>query len=153
MFKKGKRDKKSEGNAFYSEIYSEDFKIMLESDQVETIIQAYDHTTIPYEYDSEFRTWLEGFPNEKEKELETMNVDIDCFDVFVNEINANVCKAKNLAANQFYAHITAIRKLMRVLSGKIQRFKDYKMIVEEDLEECLERFDVLNNKKKNVEGA
>ena len=110
-------------------------------------------TTIPYEYDSEFRTWLECFPDEKEKELDTMNVDIDCFDVFVNEINANVCKAKNLAANQFYAHITAIRKLVRVLSGKIQRFKDYKMIVEKDLEEYIERFDVLNNKKKNVEGV
>ena len=124
-----------------------------ENVQIKSIIETFDLTPVPYEDDTEFRNWKESFISSKEHELDSMNIDIDCFDVYVSEINAEISKAKNLASNQLFAHISSIRRMIRNIEGKVQRFTDQKVYLEQDLKDSEVRLKELKSKKKALEGA
>lgn len=147
-----KKDRKTDKdilNGIDSYGYSDDS----ENVQIKSIIETFDLTPVPYEYDVEFKNWMDSFESNIEHELDSMNVDIDCFDIYVSEINAQVSKAKNLASNQLFAHISSIRRMIRNIEGKVQRFNDQKLYLERDLKETEERLAELDSKKKALEGA
>ena len=124
-----------------------------ESVQMETIIKAYDFTPVSYEYEDEFKRWMDTFLNVKEQELRGMNIDLDCFDLYVNEIKSQIMKETNSAGNQFYDHISSIRRIIRKLEGKRERFTSQKGYLEADLKKAEERLNELNDKKKALEGV
>ena len=147
--KKGKESNIELLNSTDSNGYSDRKK----SVQIKSIIETFDLTPVPYGDDDEFRKWKDSFISSKEHELDSMNIDIDCFDVYVSEINAEILKAKNLASNQLFAHISSIRRLIRNIEGKVQRFTDQKVYLEQDLKESEVRLKELKSKKKALEGA
>ena len=145
-----------------SERFMTDSYIGVESDgcekesdnmQIETIIKTLFLTTKPYRDGLEFRKWRDSFLHSITQELEGMNVDIDCFDIYVNEIDSQVMKDINDSYNQFYDNYSTICGIDSVNKGKIERFKEKKEYLNEDLIETKADLQELYDKKKALEGV
>ncbi|MCR5214660.1 MAG: hypothetical protein K6E10_09600 [Eubacterium sp.] len=116
--------------------------------EIESIIKTYELTPVPYEESADFANWKTAFLSTKEAELENMNIDIECFDIFVGEIKSHVLREIVLSYNQYNDHNTSIKKISRNLEGKKERFMNQKAYLEEDIKEVEDRLSNLNDKKK-----
>ena len=121
------------------------------NEMLKTIIDTYHLSTVPYD-DYEFRAWGDALLIRIEKELPSMNIDLDCFDIYINEIRSQVLKTITSANNQFYDHNSSIRAMIMKIKGKIKRFTDQKLIREADLKKKDEELGKLYEKKKAYEG-